>query len=82
LIEKDIKISQFYCENTDSENQLYFDKKQKKYIHTIDTIYYSVFIKDDNENNKNIKDLVQELQVYKDKVKGIINRLDSEEIIK
>lgn len=71
MIDKDIKKSQFYCENTNTENKLYFDKKQKKYIHTIDTIYYSVFIKDDNDNNKCIKDLIQELQVYKDKVKEI-----------
>jgi len=70
MIRKDIKNTLIYNELL-NENVNYFDCKGLKFIHNIDTLYYSVFIANDSmniSNNKDIEKLISDLAVKKENV--------------
>lgn len=50
MIRKDIKSTKIFTELNKQEQDLYFSYSDKKYIHNVDTFYYSIFLKDDNKN--------------------------------
>lgn len=70
MIRVDVTRSQFYSENSDSENQEYFYLTAHKFLHNIDNFYYSVFLKEDSNENTNLDSLIEGLSELKLKVKN------------
>lgn len=60
------KRSVFYNELTDDLRKEYFDLKYKKYLHKIDTLYYSVFIKGDRNDDDTVKFFIDDVKEIKE----------------
>lgn len=58
---KDIIKSQVFIENSESFNNMWFGYKRDKFLHNIDTLYYTVSIKDDYNKNPAFDDFLYEL---------------------
>jgi hypothetical protein len=64
-IRVDTKRSNFYNELSEFERKKYFNLKEKKYLHNIDTLYYSIFIKEDSNDDEHVKHFVEEIKELK-----------------
>lgn len=64
-IRVDTKRSFFYNELSELHRKEYFDLKSSKYLHNIDTLYYSVFIKGDSNDDEHVKHFVEEIKELK-----------------
>lgn len=63
---KDITRSQLYLElDNDFLNNQYFGYKREKFLHNIDTFYYTVSLENDFNKNPDINDLIYELSEKK-----------------
>lgn len=62
----DTKRSIFFKELDISTQKKYFDLKSDKYLHKIDTLYYSVFIKNDNNEDSLVLDMITDIRNLKD----------------
>lgn len=62
--------TKIFSEFTDEERKYYFDLKHQKYVHHIDTFYYSISIKDDKVGNSldGVFELIEILEEFKQKV--------------
>lgn len=49
MIEKRMKRCKLFNTFTQEEQEKFFNYKQKKFVHHVDTFYYSIFLKDDRE---------------------------------
>lgn len=59
---------------SEDEKRLYFDTKQDRFLHNIDTLYYSFVFKNDNNENEKLNGLFETLKMLKvDKKNGIDN---------
>jgi hypothetical protein len=80
LIRNDIKETLIYKEMCDCDREIYFSYIKNKFLHGIDNIYYSVFLKDDNldlELCSSIKVLIEKLEKLKeDSKKSKDNKFD------
>lgn len=63
---REVKRSKFYEELTDDLSKKYFNLKDKKYVHQIDTLYYSVFIKGDDNDDEYVSRLIYDVKEIKD----------------
>lgn len=69
MIRKDVKETLIYKEMCDCDREIYFSFLNHKFLHGIDNIYYSVFLKDDNldlELCPSIKVLIEKLEKLKE----------------
>ena len=64
MIEKYVKNTVIYNEFTQEENKNFFDLSRQKFIHNIDSLYYTVKIKDEHWDN--YLELVSLLDRYKE----------------
>lgn len=58
---KDIIKSQIYMESDEIFNNMWFSFKRDKFLHNIDTFYYTVSIKNDHNKNSDLDDFLCEL---------------------
>jgi hypothetical protein len=68
-IRRDILRSQIYQESNDLFNRMYFSCKQLKFLHNIDTFYYTVSLENDYDGNTNVEPLLDELSAKRDEYK-------------
>lgn len=71
MIRKDVKNTLIFNELTEEFQKDYFSYSDKKFIHNIDTFYYSVFIENDNtdlENIPSVKSLIDSILIKKENV--------------
>lgn len=66
MIKKEFRDKLIYLENEDSFNKTYFDIKDKKFIHNLDNIYYSVKVKNSWKYDSNCRNLIDYLKFKKD----------------
>lgn len=62
----DTQRSVFYNELTDDLRKKYFDLKRNKYLHNIDTLYYSVFLKDDSNDDECVSHFIEDIKNSKE----------------
>lgn len=62
---KDIPRSLFFNELDETNQKTFFDCKKDKYLHNIDTLYYSVFIKGDSNDDEHVKQFVEDVKELK-----------------
>lgn len=62
----DVKRSDFFKELTSDTSKKYFDYKQKKYLHNIDTLYYSVFLKNDSNDDECVSHFIEDIKNIKE----------------
>lgn len=65
-IRVDVQRSNFFKELSLDLRKKYFDYKQKKYLHNIDTLYYSVFLKGDSNDDECVSHFVNDIRSMKD----------------
>lgn len=73
---KDITKSQIYLENDSLFNNMWFGYKRDKFYNNIDTLYYTVSIKNDYNKNPNVLPLLNELYSKKSEFltkKNVVN---------
>lgn len=68
-LRRDIKRTNIYLEFDEISRKKWFEQKKKKYLHNIDTFYYSISIKDDSNNDDRLDDLFIELDNIKDVIR-------------
>lgn len=64
---KDITRSKIYNDSDEQFNKFWFSYKRDKFLHNIDTYYYTVSIKDDYNKNPAVDSLLDELKNLKSK---------------
>lgn len=74
----DIQRSQFFSECDLLDRKKYFDTVKDKFVHNIDTLYYSVFLKDDCNNNEQLEGLFLELDDMKQILRDSKGRVQQE----
>lgn len=62
---KDITRSQMYMESTEIFNKTWFNVKKDKFYHNVDTLYYTISLKNDYNKNPEVNDFIYELQEKK-----------------
>lgn len=60
------KRSVFFNELTDDLRKKYFDLKKSKYLHNIDTLYYSVFLKNDSNDDECVSHFIEDIKSSKE----------------
>ena len=65
MILKSVKKTVLYSELSDDKRQLYFDRKDKKFIHNIDSLYYVVKLKNDWNHDQGAQLLLKFLEGYR-----------------
>ena len=66
---RDLKNTQIYNEFDEVENTYWFDYKKNKFLHNIDTFYYSVKFQNDftaNSTDKRVKHFRHYMEYYSD----------------
>lgn len=81
MIDKRYKRSKIYDDFDDSKRFEFFELKQKKFLHHVDTLYYSVFLKYDSEKENSpgdYKKLINLFEVLKNIVDetGVVTWFD------
>lgn len=61
----DVQRSKFFSSLNDIDRKKFFDLKLKKYVHNIDTLYYSVFIQNDDNSDALVESLIFEVSELK-----------------
>lgn len=61
----DTKRSSFFKELSKEYQDKYFDLKRDKYLHNIDTLYYSIFIKGDSNDDEHVNHFVEDIKELK-----------------
>ena len=71
MITYNTKNTLIFKENNDVFNEEYFDLSRQKYIHNIDTLYYTVYIDvEDYNNDVNVKSFINYLNVKRDEIQS------------
>lgn len=65
----DIRRSQIFQESTEDFNKHWFSFTQQKFLHNIDTFYYTVSLEKDYNKNPLVDDFLYELSALKEKFK-------------
>jgi len=63
-----VKRSKYYQELTEEKRKEYLSITRDKFLPSIDNIYYTLFIKDDSNENENLQDFFLKLELYKKEV--------------
>ncbi|MEZ7104663.1 hypothetical protein ACBS15_19530, partial [Clostridioides difficile] len=61
----DVQRSKFFSSLNDIDRKKFFDLKRNKYLHNIDTLYYSVFIQNDDNSDALVESLIFEVSELK-----------------
>jgi len=74
LIRKDVKETQLFNELSFEKQNRYFNLTRSKYLHNIDTLYYTIRIKEDSNDDIKLIDMFRQLDEIKVKVKDTNNK--------
>lgn len=66
---RDVTRSQIFMESSEEFNHKYFGVKVSKFLHNVDTFYYTVSLKDDFNKNPAVNDFIYELAEKKNEFK-------------
>lgn len=71
MITYNTKNTLIYNENNNDFNKEYFDLSRQKYIHNIDTFYYTVYIDSEDYNNDvNVESFIKYLEIKRDEIQS------------